>query len=158
MNVSDLFPESSYLKSEDVENAGGEMLLTIASVSRKEYVDESNGGKKEVKGELTFTEIEKKMALNVTNTNVLVSMYGGQDIDKVWIGKQIILYIDNAVKFQNKLVKGLRIRLVDPKQDAVTAFWATARKLGLTQAEGVEHVKQFGGDFVKALESLSSHF
>ena len=156
MDANDLFPESKYLKSEDVEQAGGEMLLTVTGVARKEYIDEA--GKKEVKGELTFQEVEKKMTLNVTNTNVMVTMFGGHNIDTAWVGKQVTLYVDNAVKFQNKLVKGLRIRLVDPKQDAITEFWSVARKMGLTQAEGLAIVKEHGGNFAEALAALDSPF
>ena len=157
MDTNDLFPESKYLKSEDVEQAGGELLLTVTSVARKEYTDEASG-KKEVKGELTFQEVEKKMALNVTNTNVMASMFGSKDIDKAWIGKQITLYVDNAVKYQNKLVKGLRIRLADPKQDAITEFWLTAKKMGLTNIEGQAIAKEHNGDFAAALASLDSPF
>lgn len=157
MDANDLFPESKYLKSEDVEQAGGEMLLTVTSVARKEYTDESSG-KKEVKGELTFQEVEKKMALNVTNTNVMVSMFGSKDIDKTWVGKHVTLYVDNAVKFQNKLVKGLRIRLIDPKQDAVTEFWTAIRKMGLTNLDGQTIAKEYNGDFAAALASLNSPF
>ena len=153
MDANDLFPPSQYLKSEDVELVG-EMLLTISSVARKEYVDENNGNKKEVKGELTFTETEKKLSLNVTNTNVLVSMFGGKDIDKAWIGKSITVYVDPNVKYGTKIVKGLRIRLIDPKQDAVTAFWKKAREMGFTQQDGIDHLKQFNNNFVEALKGL----
>ncbi len=155
MNVSDIFPESSYLKSEDVD-AAGEMLLTIKAVARKEYTDDN--GKKEVKGELHFSETEKKLAINVTNTNTLVAMYGGKDIDTVWIGKPVTLYVDHNVKYGTKIVSGLRIRLVDPKQDAVTSFWSAARKMGMTQAEGLAHVKEFNGDFIAALAALGNPF
>jgi len=155
MDAMDLFPPSQYLRSEDVE-AVGEMQLTITGVSRKEFVD--NDGKKEVKGDLTFTETDKKLSINVTNTNTLITMFGAKDIDKNWVGKQITLYVDPNVKYGTKIVKGLRIRLVDPKQDAVTAFWTEARKLGFTQQDGIDHLKQFNNDFVTALAGLNSPF
>jgi len=154
MNASDLFPPSEYLKSEDVDEAGGEMSLTIASVSKKEYTDEENGGKKEVKGQLTFVEVEKKLTLNVTNTNTLVTMFGGNDIDKTWLGKNVILYVDPHVKYAGKEVKGIRIRLIDPKQDAVTEYWKKTREIGLTREEGLAHLKEFNQDFVAALAGL----
>jgi hypothetical protein len=156
MNASDLFPPSQYLKSEDVD-AVGEMLLTITSVSRKEYTDEQTG-KKEVKGELNFAETEKKMAINVTNTNALIAMYGGTDIDKVWVGKSITIFVDHNVKYGTKIVSGLRIRVTDAKQDAVTEFWKAARKLGMTTPEGLAHVKEFAGDFSAALAALDNPF
>lgn len=156
MDAKDLFPPSDYLKSEDVEDAGGEMQLTIKGIVAKDYEEED--GTKTRKGILSFSEIEKKMTLNVTNNQTLITMFGSKDIDKNWIGKTVILYVDPNVKYAGKIVKGLRIRLVDEKQDAVTAFWAAARKLGFTQQDGVDHVKQFDGDFAKALASLDSPF
>jgi len=85
-------------------------------------------------------------------------MFGGQNIDTAWVGKTITLFVDHNVKYGSKIVSGLRIRLIDPKQDAVTAFWTAARKMGLTQQEGLDHVKECGGDFEKALVALNSPF
>ena len=153
MNINDLFPESEYLKSEDVEAAGGELELTITNVGRKEY---EKDGVKEVKGLLTFAETSKKLTLNTTNTHIVASMYGSENIDRNWPGKRIIQYVDYHVKFQGKETKGIRIRLVDPKQDAVTAFWAEARKLGYSREDGLKLVKDCGGDFVQALKSISA--
>ena len=155
MDANDLFPPSQYLRSEDVD-AAGEMLLTITKVERKEFTNDD--GKKEIKGDLSFAETEKKLSINVTNTNTLISMFGSKDIDKIWVGKSITLYVDHNVKYGTKIVSGIRIRLVDPKQDAVTAFWSAARKMGLTQEEGLAHVKQFNGDFAAALAELKSPF
>jgi hypothetical protein len=80
-----------------------------------EYTDEENGGKKEVKGQLNFAEVEKKLTLNVTNTNTLIAMYGGENIDTVWVGKVITLYVDHNVRYGTKIVSGLRIRPEAPK-------------------------------------------
>ena len=151
MDANDLFPPSQYLRSEDVD-AAGELLLTITRVERKEFTDDN--GKKEVKGDLSFAEIEKKLSINVTNTNTLVSMFGSKDIDKAWVGKQVTLYVDHNVKYGTKIVSGLRIRLIDAKQDAVTAFWTEARKMGFSQQDGLDHLAELKGDFVKALEAL----
>ena len=155
MDANDLFPPSQYLRSEDVD-AVGEMVLTITSVSRKEFV--SDDGKKEVKGDLAFAETEKKLSINVTNTNTLITMFGAKDIDKAWIGKQVTLYVDHNVKYGTKIVSGLRIRLVDPKQDMVKKFWDTAYKMGLTNIEGQAIVKENKGDFVAAFATLDSPF
>jgi hypothetical protein len=154
MNASDLFPPSEYLKSEDVEENGGEMQLTIKAVARKEY--EEDDGSKTVKGILTFAEVEKKMTLNVTNTHVLITMYGDKNIDTAWPGKTVILYVDPNVKYAGKIVKGIRIRLIDEKQDLVTTFWKKARELGFTQQDGKDHLALFGGDFKAALTALVS--
>lgn len=153
MNANELFPPSEYLKSEDVEEGGGEMQLTIKSIARKEY--EEDDGTKTVKGVMCFTEIEKKMTLNVTNTQTLISMYGNQNIDTNWIGKTVILYVDPNVKYAGKIVKGLRIRLIDEKQDLVTTFWAKSRELGFTRQDGLDHLKLFDNDFKAALAALN---
>ena len=154
MNASDLFPPSEYLKSEDIEELGGEMQLTIKGVSRKEY--EEDDGYKTVKGLLTFNETSKKLTLNVTNTHTLMTMYGEKDIDRTWLGKTVTLYVDPNVKNKGKIVKGIRIRLVDEKQDSVTRYWAKTRELGFTREEGLAHLKQFDGDFKAALDGLTA--
>lgn len=156
MNATDLFPPSEYLRSEDVEEAGGELQLTIKGIGRKEYEEED--GTHTVKGQLTFNELPKKLTLNVTNTHALMTMYGEQNIDVNWVGKTVILYVDPNVKNRGKIVKGLRIRVIDPQQDAVTQFWKKARELGFTREEGVKHVQQNDGDFSKALVALTGPF
>jgi hypothetical protein len=156
MNASDLFPPSEYLKSEDIEELGGEMQLTVKGVSRKEYEEED--GYKTVKGLLTFNETNKKLTLNVTNTHTMMTMYGDKDIDRVWLGKTVILFVDPNVKNKGKIVKGIRIRLIDERQDNVTAFWKKSREMGYTQQQGLDHVKQFGGDFKQALDALGNPF
>jgi hypothetical protein len=152
MNANDLFPPSKFLKSEDIEDSGGEMQLTVKGVSIKEY-EEDDGGKTR-KGLLGFVEIEKELALNATNTKTMCAMFGDKDIDKVWLGKTITLFVDPHVQYAGKEVKGIRIRLIDPKQDVITAFWTEARKRGFTQQDGRDHLKEFGGDFTKALDAL----
>jgi hypothetical protein len=152
MDAKDLFPPSEYLRSEDIEESGGEMQLTIKAVARKEYEEED--GSKKVRGVLSFVELDKKLTLNVTNTHSLITMYGDKSIDTAWVGKTVVLYVDPAVKYAGKLVKGLRIRLVDEKQDLVTAFWKKAREMGFTQQDGRDHLAQFSGDFKAALEAL----
>lgn len=155
MNVTDLFPSSKFLKSEDVEAAGGEVTLTISKVERKEYEDE---GKKEVKGVLSFADDERQLSLNVTNTNVLVAMYGGQDIDKTWVGKKVTLYVDPNVKYGTKIVKGLRIRNVNGIEAQMNAYWEKVSERFLSPDEGRKILKENGGDFAKAIAVLDSDF
>ena len=155
MNVTDLFPSSKFLKSEDVEAAGGEVTLTISKVERKEYEDE---GKKEVKGVLSFADDERQLSLNVTNTNVLVAMYGGQDIDKTWVGKKVTLYVDPNVKYGTKIVKGLRIRNVNGIEAQMNAYWEKVSERFLSPDEGRKILKENNGDFSKAIAVLDSDF
>ena len=156
MDANELFNGSKFLKSEDVEaSTGGELTLTISKIERKEYED---NGKKEVKGVLSFLEDERQLSLNVTNTNVLIGMYGASGIDKAWIGKKVTLYVDPNVSFSGKIVKGLRIRNINSKELAATNFWAKVNERYLTPDEGRAILKENNGDFAKALETLESDF
>lgn len=155
MNVTDLFPASQFLKSEDVEAAGGEITLTIKGIERKEY-DEN--GVKEVKGVLSFSDDERRLSLNVTNTNALVAMYGGQDIDKAWIGKKVTLYVDPNVKYGTKIVKGLRIRNVNGIEAQSQVYWSAVAEAFLSPDEGRKILKENNGDFGKALSVISADF
>ena len=152
MDAKDLFPPSEYLKSEDVEDAGGEMQLTVKGIAARDY--EEDDGAKTRKGILNFVETDKKLTLNVTNNKTMCAMFGDKNIDVNWIGKIITLYVDPHVPYQGKEVKGIRIRLIDPKQDVITAFWTEARKRGFTQQDGIDHLKEFSGDFQRALDAL----
>ena len=152
MNVNDLFPPSEYLRSEDIE-AVGEMELTIAKVERLEF---ESDGKKQTKGKLSFKENDKHLTLNVTNTNTIASMFGKENIDTEWVGKSIILYVDNNVQFGNDIVKGIRVRLIDERQQLIQAYWTKTRTLGFSQKDGQDHLAQFGGDFKKAYDALNS--
>lgn len=150
MNANELFPPNEYLKSDDIDAAGGEMELVIASVGRKEYVNDS--GKADVKGVLGFSNSLLKLTSNTTNTRILISMFGKETDD--WIGKKITLYVDEHVQFQGRETRGIRIRLVDKKQDSVTEYWKKARETGYTREEGLKHLEQYGGDFEAALAAL----
>jgi hypothetical protein len=152
MDAKDLFPPSEYLKSEDIEEAGGEMQLTVKGVGVKDY--EEDDGAKTRKGILSFVETEKKLTLNATNNKTMCAMYGDKGIDAAWLGKTIILFVDPHVQYGGKEVKGIRIRLIDPKQDSIAAFWTEARRRGFTPEDGRDHVKKFNGDFAMALQDL----
>jgi len=153
MEASELFPPSEYLRSEDIEEAGGELELKIAAVSRMEFEE---NGQKRIKGQLSFVGNNKKLTLNATNTKALVAMYGGHNIDKEWVGKPVILYVDYHVEFQGKETKGIRIRLVDEKMDAVTEFWTKARQLGYSQDDGKKLLQQNNMDFKAAMKLLEA--
>ncbi len=155
MDANELFNGSKFLKSEDIEAAGGEVTLTISKIERKEYED---NGKKEIKGVLSFSDDDRQLSLNVTNTNILIGMYGASGIDKAWIGKQVTLYVDPNVAYAGKIVKGLRIRNVNSKELAASKFWAKVNERFLTPDEGRAILKENNGDFAKAFDTLESDF
>lgn len=150
MNANELFPPSEYLKSEDIDNAGGELELKVSSVGRKEYSNEN--GKKDVKGVVEFSGTDKKLVINSTNTHTLIAMFGEETDD--WINKKIRLYVDEHVQFQGKETRGIRIRLIDEKQDRVTQFWSKARELGYTREEGQTLLKKHNNNFEEAMKEL----
>ena len=155
MDANELFNGGKFLKSEDVENAGGDMTLTISKVERKEYED---NGKKEVKGVLSFSDDDRQLSLNVTNTNILIGMFGARNIDVAWVGKKITVYVDPNISFSGKIVKGLRIRNVNAKEAQSQAFWSKVAECFLSPDEGRAILKENGGDFVKALAVLDGDF
>lgn len=151
MNANELFPPSEFLKSEDIDAAGGEMQLTISAVGRKEYEE---NGKRDVKGVIQFSDCPKKLTSNVTNTRVLITMFGSETDD--WIGKKIILYVDEHVQYAGKEVRGIRVRLIDAKTDLITQFWTKAREMGMTQQDGRDHLALHQGSFADALKALQA--
>jgi hypothetical protein len=102
MKVSDVFSGSS-LKATDIGDA--EVTVVIATIDVREYTD---NGKTSKKLYLTFQGKTKGLVVNKTNATRLAKLYG-DDTDG-WIGKEIVLYVDNEVTFGADTVPGLRVR------------------------------------------------
>lgn len=147
MKLSEMFP-SNLLKAQDVTDNGGEMELTVKEVKMQEF-DDDDGSKKN-KPVVFFTN-DKKMVLNVTNANAVSEMYG--DDTDLWLGKTILLHV-MEVPFGNKTVPAIRVKNLNSRDAQVQAFWAKARELGFTRQDGLDHLKEYGNDFAKALEAL----
>ena len=103
--------ESKYLKKEDVED--GQMLVTITKIGQANIAMEDQPA--DMKWMIRFTEFKKPMVLNSTNIQLLAKACGSDDTDD-WIGKEVVLYVDDSVQFAGKLVGGLRIRSAKPAQ------------------------------------------
>ena len=151
MKLSELFP-SNLLKAQDVTDAGGEMPLTIKEIKISEF--DKDGGGKERKPIIYFTN-EKQMVCNKTNGNLISEMYG--DETDGWIGKKVTLIVQE-VDFAGKRTPAIRIKNLNSKEDAIQAYWLKAREMGFTRDEGLAHLKEHGGDFVKALAGLDGQF
>jgi hypothetical protein len=147
MKLNEAFP-SSFLKSADVTEVGGEMTLTIAKVEMKDFDNDSGG--KDHKLIVCFTN-EKQIVCNKTNGTTLGEMFGNETDD--WIGKSITLIVQN-VDFAGKSTPAIRIRNLNSKDALIQNFWAEARKMGFTREDGLAHLKQFNGDFKLALDAL----
>ena len=152
MKLTEMFP-SNLLKAQDVTDAGGEMELTIFNVEIKDF--DGDNGVKERKPIVVFAEGDKRMVLNKTNANRLSEMFG-DDTDN-WLNKKIILHVEQT-DFQGKTVPSVRVKVLGGKQAAVDSYWTKVREMGLTRQEGLDHLKEFGGDFPAALGGLESKF
>lgn len=110
-SVRDL-KSSKFLKKEDV---GEGVLVTITRVSRENVAKE--GAEEDLKFCLHFDEFDKPMTLNSTNGQLIAQITGVEDdIEKGWVGKQIVLYADPSISFGGKVVGGIRVRA--PKTNA----------------------------------------
>lgn len=107
------YVDKDYLGSHNLEK-GEEMLLTIAKFEGEEMVVKvgSNTNEKVPKPVLYFVEDVPKMILNMTNANMIASLYGTHPAQ--WIGKQIQVYAMKG-RFFGKEQEALRIRDFVPK-------------------------------------------
>lgn len=100
--------ESSYLRKEDIDT---DTVVTIRKIGRKNVAPD--GQPEELKWCVKFDEFKKLMVLNPTNIQLMAKACGSEDTDD-WLDKKVILYVDDNVQFQGKLVGGLRIRRRQP--------------------------------------------
>jgi hypothetical protein len=147
MKMNDAFP-SNYLKAEDFVE-GEEKEATITHVSLKNM--KNNEGVEENKPVLSFAEW-KPIVVNATNWKRIAQVTGQEDSDN-WAGKKITLITELVDSF-GKIKPAIRVKLISPKQDAVTAFWSRARELGYEQKAALEVLKRYDQDFSAALEGL----
>lgn len=101
--ISEMLP-SNYLKQSDFPE---DYIVTVRKVERKNIA--MDGKPAEYKWLAFFDEFEKPMVLNTTNIQLLSKACDSDDTDD-WIGKQVIVYVDENVSFGGELVGGLRIR------------------------------------------------
>jgi AraC-like DNA-binding protein len=133
MKRSDAFP-SQYVSQADVQSR--DLTVTIASIKMDEIRtgSESDG---ETKPVVFFREPDvKALVLNGTNWDSIADAYG-PDSDG-WIGKKITLYFEPNVKFGNKRVGGVRVRISPGAGTTRLTFpqlIALATTVGLSETE-----------------------
>lgn len=101
--------ESKYLKKEDLD--GSEVIVTIAKIGQGNVAMEDQP--EELKWMVRFKEFKKPMVLNSTNIQLLTKALDTDETDD-WIGREVILYVDDNVSFGGKLVGGIRIKSSKP--------------------------------------------
>jgi hypothetical protein len=106
------YDKSRFLKSEDLDK---ERKFRIKTVTEEEV---GTGAEKEKKLVVWFTNDPRGLVLNKTNNRTLRNAYG--DDVTGWTGKVVMMFTvmtDN----RGKIVPGLRVRILPPKQPAAAA-------------------------------------
>lgn len=106
--VSEMLP-SRFLRKEDLEE---DATVTITGVT----LEDMPGDAGEKRWVLGFNEYKKGLVLNATTIKALEKAYGGNSAD--WVGKEIVLFVDESVMFKGQVVGGLRLRAVKKKKGA----------------------------------------
>lgn len=99
-NINDLYP-SNYLKASDLGEA-----QPVVTIDRVEV--EPVGRGKEMKPVIYFTNKQKGMVLNKTNSKKIADIAGSPDTDD-WHGVQVKLFA-TEVDFQGETVEAIRIK------------------------------------------------
>lgn len=100
--------DSKYLRKEDLD---GEVIVTIAKIGQGNVAMDDQPEEK--KWMIRFKEFPKPMVLNSTNIQLLAKACSSDDTDD-WLGKEVILYVDDNVSFGGKLVGGIRVKSAKP--------------------------------------------
>lgn len=101
--ISEMLP-SNYLKQTDFPE---DYVCTVRKIERKNIA--MDGKPADYKWLAHYDEFDKPMVLNATNIQLMSKATGSDDTDD-WIGKQVVVYVDENVSFGGELVGGLRIR------------------------------------------------
>ena len=151
MKMNDAFP-SNYVKAEDVE--GNDVTVTIAKLTLESM--KNNDGREEQKPVLHFSDYSKQMVVNATNWKRIAQIVGNEDSD-FWAGKKITLTTEIVDAF-GQMKPAVRVKLVSGKQAEIDAYWTAVNERFLTPDEGRKILKENGGDFKKAMETLQGDF
>lgn len=98
--------ESKFLKKEDLNYDTGN-LVTVSKIDHQNVG--LSDGEEDLKWCMHFREFPKPMVLNSTNIQLATKALGTDETDD-WIGKKLVIYVDDNVSFGSKLVGGIRIR------------------------------------------------
>jgi hypothetical protein len=142
--ASDFFP-SKFLKAEDLD---ADLTVTIKLVTTDTV---GQGAQQETKPVAHFVEVDKGLALNKTNFNAIAKITGEPNSDK-WNGQKITLTVQD-VEFKGDIVSAIRVK-ASTSDPLIQQYWQTVANFQMTQQEGRDHLKEFKGDFAKALAAL----
>jgi hypothetical protein len=98
--------KSPWLSSEDLTGLASPDLV-IEEVIKHQNVKMDGGRTEPVLFSLKFAGAEKQMILNSTNRRAITKAFGAST--KTWRGKTVTVYVQDGVKFGEKVVSGLRL-------------------------------------------------
>lgn len=101
-NILKQMSQSTFLKGTDIE--GKEVTVTISKV---ELTEQERDGKKTPQLILSFEGKEKRLGLNVGNTERVIEIHGGET--ESWLGRQITLYTEMVSNPQGQRVPGIKV-------------------------------------------------
>jgi predicted phosphoribosyltransferase len=107
--VSEMMKKGKYLKTEDLNDIGGEATVTVVGVKEMNVALENQP--EQMKWVMKVQELDQLVILNNTNLQLMEKATGSDDSSQ-WRGKQIVIYVDESVSFGGKLVGGIRVRRV----------------------------------------------
>jgi hypothetical protein len=104
MNLNKLIT-SKFLKQSDID---APTIVTIKEITVENVAPDNQAP--EQKGIMYFEEFDKGLVLGKTNLVRAQSAFGGSEEMDDWIGKKIVLYVDEDVEYKGKVTGGLRLR------------------------------------------------
>jgi hypothetical protein len=105
MKIDEMLP-SKFLKQSDVD---GEAVVTVTALKKMNVA--LPDAPAELKFVIQFAEY-KPMVLNATNVKRLFKALGPETED--WIGRQMILFVDENVEYAGNVTGGLRLKALPP--------------------------------------------
>jgi len=108
VKIGDMF--GNYLKTSDIE---GDMTVQISHVKVEEL---GRDEKKDKKAVVYFKDLDKGLALNKINAEVLEELCGSDETDD-WLGIKVILYVDPNVYYGGEKKGGVRVKEIPTSQE-----------------------------------------
>jgi hypothetical protein len=145
--ANDLFP-TKYLSAEDLEV---DISVTITGSEIATFAAQGERPAEE-KLIVRFAEVQKGLALNKTNFNLIVKATGEKD-SMNWNGKKITIGKE-SVTYKGDIVDAIRVKDAKASDPVVQKYWQAVTDMHMTVDEGRAHLKYFKGDFAGALAGL----
>jgi hypothetical protein len=100
-NVDEFF--GKHLKAEHIKE---ETAATVKEVAIEVFGRDDETKKKPV---VYFNELDRGLALNQINSEVIAEIAGTKEIEK-WPGTKVCLYVDPNIEYRGKRVGGIRVK------------------------------------------------